>query len=510
MNVVAAIDQGTTGTTVLLLDAAGRIVGRGYRELPQYFPAPGWVEHDPEDWVRTTVDALAEARAAAGDPEVVAVGLTNQRETTVLWERDSGRPVGRAIVWQDRRTQDRCAELRRGGHEEAVAARTGLLLDPYFSATKIAWLLEHHSGLRARAEGGEIAFGTVDSFLAFRLSGGRSHVTDLSNASRTLLFDLSSLDWSEELLSLFGVPRALLPRLVPSSGQLASLRGVPGLADGTPLCGMAGDQQAALFGQGCLAPGDAKCTYGTGAFLLMNVGQQAIRSRHRLLTSVAWQIDGVTTYALEGSAFVAGALVQWLRDGLGIIEKSADVEALAASVPDSGGVVIVPALAGLGAPHWRPEARGLIAGITRGTTRAHLARAALEAIALQIVELVAAMQGDSGRQLRALRVDGGATANNLLMQIQADLLGVEVLRPAAVEVTALGAARLAGQAIGFFDQTAGAAAGATTVTRFSPTLEHTQPGAGTMSGTLSGAVSATTPDGPRGLRARWREAVEKA
>jgi glycerol kinase len=486
--VVAAIDQGTTGTTVLLLDAAGAIVGRGYRELPQHFPAPGWVEHDPEDWVRSTLEALALARTAAGDPEVVAVGLTNQRETAVLWDRASGRPVAPAIVWQDRRTQEACARLRAAGHEAKVAARTGLLLDPYFSATKVAWLLERVPGLRARAEAGEIAFGTVDAYLVHRLTAGRAHITDVSNASRTLLFDLHTLDWSEELLSLFGVPRSVLPRLVPNSGQLASLRGVPGLADGTPLCGMAGDQQSALYGQACFSPGDAKCTYGTGAFLLMNIGDQVIASRHRLLTSVAWQIDGATTFALEGSAFIAGALVQWLRDGLGIIQRSAEVEALAASVPDSGGVVIVPALSGLGAPHWRPEARGLIAGITRGTTRAHLARAALEAIALQIVELVTAMEADSGRRLRALRVDGGATSNDLLMQIQADLLGVEVQRPPAVEVTGLGAARLAGRAIDFFagDPASGPA------TAFAPTADHTRRAEG------------------QALRARWQEAVGKA
>jgi glycerol kinase len=495
MKVVASIDQGTTGTTVLLLDATGAIVGRGYREVPQHFPAPGWVEHDPEDWVRTTFEALAAARAMAGEPEIVAVGLTNQRETTVLWERQTGRPVARAIVWQDRRTQESCEELRRAGHEPALAARTGLLLDPYFSATKIAWLLEKVPGLRARAEAGEIAFGTVDSYLTFRLSGGKAHLTDLTNASRTLLFDLHTLDWSDDLCRLFGVPGALLPRLCPCSGELARLRGVPGLTDGTPLCGIAGDQQAALYGQGCFAPGDAKCTYGTGAFLLMNVGAEPIFSRNRLLTSVAWQVDGVTSFALEGSAFIAGALVQWLRDGLRIIERSSDIEALAASVPDSGGLVVVPALAGLGAPHWRPEARGLIAGITRGTTRAHLARAALEAIALQIADLVSAMEVDSGRRLRALRVDGGASANDLLMQIQANLLDAEVLRPAAVEVTALGAARLAARAIGFFS-TPGSEAAApgseTAMTRFLPTGDHTER------------------EGVRALRARWQDTVKKA
>jgi glycerol kinase len=466
--VVASIDQGTTGTTVLLLDRQRQVVGRGYREIPQHFPQPGWVEHDPEDHWRSTLEALASAQQMAGDPLVEAVGITNQRETTVLWERSSGRPVAPAIVWQDRRTQDACAALRAAGHEPAVMARTGLVIDPYFSATKIAWLLQHHPGLRERAARGEIAFGTVDTWLAYRMSGGQAHITDRTNASRTLLYDLYTGDFSDDLCGLFQVPRALLPRLVPSSGPLASLTGVPGIQDGTPLAGIAGDQQAALFGQGCLTPGDAKCTYGTGAFLLANIGEQPTISRQRLLTSVAWQLDGHTTFALEGSAFVAGALVQWLRDGLGIIAKSAEVEGLARSVPDSGGVVIVPALSGLGAPHWRPEARGLIAGITRGTTRAHIARAALEAIALQIVELVRAMEADAGQPIRALRVDGGATANDLLMQLQADLLGVDVLRPAFVELTALGAAELAARAVGFFrTETARADVG---VTRFSPTL----------------------------------------
>jgi glycerol kinase len=386
----------------------------------------------------------------------------------VLWDRSSGQPVAPAIVWQDRRTQDVCAALRAAGHEPSVMARTGLVIDPYFSATKIAWLLQHHPGLGERAARGEIAFGTVDSWLAWRLSSGQAHITDGSNASRTLLYDLHTGDFSDELCQLFQVPRALLPRLVPSSGQLARITGVPGIKDGTPLAGIAGDQQAALFGQGCLTPGDAKCTYGTGAFLLANIGDQPTISRQRLLTSVAWQLDGRTTFALEGSAFVAGALVQWLRDGLGIIAKAPEVEALARSVPDNGGVVIVPALSGLGAPHWRPQARGLIAGITRGTTRAHIARAALEAIALQIVELVRAMEADAGQPIRALRVDGGAAANDLLMQLQADLLGVDVLRPAFVELTALGAAELAARAVNFFQT--GAAAAEVGVTRFSPTL----------------------------------------
>jgi glycerol kinase len=449
-NVVAAIDQGTTGTTVLLLDGDERIVGRAYREIPQHYPAPSWVEHDPEDLYRSVLEALSEARTQAGNPTVQAVGITNQRETTILWDRQTGRAVAPAIVWQDRRTQEACAQLRTAGHEELIRQKTGLVLDPYFSATKIAWLLDADPTLRARAARGEIAFGTVDSFLATRLSGGLAHVTDPTNASRTLLFDLTTMRWSEELCALFKVPMTLLPHVVASSGYLARLHGVPGLADGTPLCGMAGDQQAALYGQGCLTPGDAKCTYGTGAFLLMNVGERPVLSKNRLLTSVAWQLPNATAYALEGSAFVSGALVQWLRDGLGIISKASEVEALAASVPDAGGVTIVPALAGLGAPHWRPEARGIISGITRGTTRAHIARAALEAMALQIVELVRAMEADAGRPLTSLKVDGGAAANDLLLQIQADLLGVEVVRPQIVEATAIGAGRLAGEALGFF------------------------------------------------------------
>jgi glycerol kinase len=487
--VVASIDQGTTGTTVLLLDRQRQVVGRGYREIPQHFPQPGWVEHDPEDHWRSTLEALAAARQMAGDPPIQAVGITNQRETTVLWERSSGRPVAPAIVWQDRRTQDTCAALRAAGHEPAVMARTGLVIDPYFSATKIAWLLQQHTGLRPRAERGEIAFGTVDSWLAWRLSGGQAHITDATNASRTLLYDLHSGDFSDELCRLFQVPRALLPRLVPSSGQLARITGVPGIQDGTPLAGIAGDQQAALFGQGCLTPGDAKCTYGTGAFLLANIGDRPTISRQRLLTSVAWQLDGHTTFALEGSAFVAGALVQWLRDGLGIINKAAEIEGLARGVPDSGGVVIVPALSGLGAPHWRPQARGLIGGITRGTTRAHIARAALEAIALQIVELVRAMEADAGQPIKALRVDGGAAANDLLMQLQADLLGVDVLRPAFVELTALGAAELAARAVGFFQSSGGAGAADVGVTRFTPTLSADQ---------------------RQQQLARWQEAVAKA
>jgi glycerol kinase len=490
VSLILGIDQGTTGTTVLLFEMSDgeHVRGRGYREIPQSFPAPGQVEHDPEAIWASVLAALGEARAQAPG-EIAAIGITNQRETTVIWERATGKPVAPAIVWQDRRTAAACEALRQRGHEPRVRALTGLLLDPYFSGTKIAWLLEHHSGLRARAERGELAFGTIDSYLLWRLSGGKTHVTDVTNASRTLLFDLEKLSWSDELCGIFGVPRALLPEVRPSLGQLAATRGVPGLADGIPVTGVAGDQQAALFGQGCVAPGDAKCTYGTGSFLLMNVGEKPVISRNRLVGTVAWQIGSRATYALEGSTFVAGALVQWLRDGLQIIDTAPAVEPLAASVPDSGGVTIVPALSGLGAPHWRPEARGLVTGITRGTTRAHIARAALEAIALQTVELVQAMSDDSGRILTSLRVDGGATANNLLMQIQADLLGVPIQRPAMVELTALGAARLAAQGIGLSPAGQAPPLDGSRVTVFSPRLGEAE---------------------RKSALGRWKEAVAKA
>ncbi|MEO5769103.1 MAG: glycerol kinase GlpK [Polyangia bacterium] len=461
---ILAIDQGTTGTTVLLVDAAAglRVRGRGYREIPQIYPRPGEVEHDPEQLWSSVIGAMEAAlgdaaarltadgamvNAAGVAARIAAIGITNQRETVVLWERSTGRCVGNAIVWQDRRTSAACAAMKQAGLEPLIRDRTGLVLDPYFSGTKVRWMLDQAPGLAAAAARGEIAFGTVDSFLIWRLSGGAAHVTDSSNASRTLLFDLAQRAFSDELLGLFGVPRALLPAVVGSAEVVASTSKVPGLPDGVPIAGIAGDQQAALFGQDCLQPGDVKCTFGTGAFVLMNVGEAPVRSPSGLLVTVAWTIDGVTSYALEGSAFIAGALVQWLRDGLKIIARAADVEALAASVPDSAGVVIVPALAGLGAPHWRPEARGIITGLTRGTTRAHLARAALEAIALQNVELVAAMRTDAARPINRMRVDGGAAANDLLMQLQADLLGVPVVRPAMLESTALGAAKLAARGV---------------------------------------------------------------
>lgn len=444
---LVAIDQGTTGTTVLLLDESMHIQGKGYCEIPQSYPAPGMVEHDPEAIWGSVLTAFRAARAQAPEGTILGLGITNQRETVMVWDKSSGRPVAPAIVWQDRRTADRCEALRAAGHEPLFQRRTGLLLDPYFSGTKLAWLLDRYD-LRARAR--ELAFGTIDSFLVWRLSGGKDHVTDVSNASRTLLFDLETLSWSPELCDLLDVPMGILPRIVPSAGVAAQTSGVAGIPDGTPVAGLAGDQQAALFGQGCFARGDSKCTYGTGSFLLMNVGDRPVASRHRLVGTVAWQTEAGTRYALEGSAFVCGALVQWLRDGLGLIEKSADIEPLAASVPDAGGVTVVPALAGLGAPHWRPEARGIILGISRGTSAGHVARAALEAMALQNVDLVRAMELDAGQPITTVRVDGGAAANDLLMQIQADLLGADIIRPAMVESTALGAGLLAAHGLGLY------------------------------------------------------------
>ncbi len=449
MRHVIAIDQGTTGSTVLVLDEELNVRGRGDRDFAQHYPAPGLVEHDPEEIWQSVLGALHQALAAAklGPRDVAAIGITNQRETTVLWDRASGTPVHRAIVWQDRRTAPQCALLAAAGHAERVRRRTGLPIDPYFSATKIAWLLDA-AGLRARAERGELAFGTIDSFLLHRLTGGLVHRTEPTNASRTLLFDIHEMAWSDELCGTFGVPRTLLPHVVPTAGIFGHTSGVPGLPDGVPIAGIAGDQQAALFGQACFEPGAAKCTYGTGAFLLMNTGASPVASRHGLVTTVAWELPGERAYALEGSAFVAGAAVQWRRASLGLGAHSHEIEALAASVPDSGGVIVVPAFTGLGAPHWRPDARGVITGITRGTTKAHLARAVLEGIALQNVDILRAMEADAGQALGALRVDGGAAANDLLMQFQADVLGVAIRRPEQLETTAFGAAFLAGLGAG--------------------------------------------------------------
>jgi glycerol kinase len=454
-DLILAIDQGTTGSTCLLVDPQLRVLARATREFPQHFPRPGWVEHDPEELYGSVLGAIADvlARSGVDTGRIAAVGITNQRETSLVWERDSGRPLHRALVWQDRRTAQACEALRAAGHEEMVRARTGLVLDPYFSATKLAWVLDHVPGARARATSGQLAAGTIDTFLVWRMTAGAAHVTEPSNASRTLLWPLTGGGWDDDLCRLLDVPRALLPDVLPCTARFGHTRGVPGLPDGLPICGIAGDQQAALFGQACFAAGEAKCTYGTGAFAVLNTGDTPVASRHGLLTTVAWQIGERTTYALEGSSFMAGAVVQWLRDGLGFITKAAEVEALAASVPDSGGVVLVPAHAGLGAPYWRPHARGLIAGITRGTTRAHIARAALEGIALQIADLLRAMSADIGGPLKVLRVDGGAAANDLLMQLQADLLGVPIARPTMLEATALGAVFLAGLGAGVWSDT---------------------------------------------------------
>jgi glycerol kinase len=443
MRHVIAIDQGTTGSTVLVLDEQLAVRGRGYKEFRQIYPQPGWVEHDPEDIWASVTAALGQAMSGIDAASIAAIGITNQRETAVLWERKTGKAAHNAIVWQDRRTADRCAELKAAGKEARVRELTGLTLDPYFSGTKIHWMLQHG----VSPDG--LAFGTVDSYLLWRLTGRAVHATDVTNASRTLLLDLKTLAWSDELCELIGVPRSLLPEVVPSSGTCGTTRGVPGLPDGIPIAGLAGDQQSALFGQACFTPGDAKCTYGTGAFILMNTGDVPVPSKSGLLTTVAWKLQtGELRYALEGSAFIAGAAVQWLRDGLGFFKSSSEVEALARSVEDSGGVIVVPAFAGLGAPHWRPEARGAITGLTRGTTRAHIARATLEGMALQIVDILRAMERDSGKHLRMLKVDGGAAANDLLMQFQSDVLGVEIARPELVESTALGAAFLAGLGTG--------------------------------------------------------------
>ena len=449
---ILAIDQGTTGTTALLVGRDLAVHGKQTVDFPQHYPRPGWVEHDPEEIWHSVRRAVRQLLEATGTPagRIAAVGLTNQRETTVLWERAGGRPVHNAIVWQCRRSAGICDELKGAGLEAAVRARTGLVLDPYFSGTKLTWLLREQPDLRGRAAAGHLAFGTIDSFLAWRLTGGRVHVTDVSNASRTLLMDLQSLQWDDDLLRIFAVPAELLPEIAPSAAVYGTTAGLDFLPDGIPVAGMAGDQQAALFGQACFRPGESKCTYGTGAFLLENIGRKPLTSKSGLLTTVAWQIGGETAYALEGSAFIAGAAVQWLRDGLGLVHTAAEIETLARQVPDSGGVVFVPALTGLGAPHWNSSARGLISGITRGTNSAHLARATLEGIALQIVDLCRAMADDKGEPLAVLKVDGGAAQNALLMQLQADLLEKPVSRPRTVETTALGAAMLAGLAVGFW------------------------------------------------------------
>ncbi|NUQ79880.1 MAG: glycerol kinase GlpK [Polyangiaceae bacterium] len=463
-DLLLAIDQGTTSTTSLVMDTSGKTLGRATREFRQHFPAPGQVEHDADEIWESVTLAVAEALARAGvaGSRIAAIGITNQRETTLVWERASGKPIHPAIVWQDRRTSNACADLKNEGHEDKVRATTGLVLDPYFSGTKIPWILDNVNGARGRAERGELAFGTIDSFLVWKLSGSEGshapiHITDVTNASRTLLMNLKTLDWDDDMLALFRVPKPMLPRIAGSAERVAETRGFSVLPDGIPITGIAGDQQAALFGQACFQPGDAKCTYGTGAFVLTNIGQVPVPSRHGLLTTVGWKIGSNVVYALEGSAFIAGAAVQWLRDGLGLFKTSKEIEVLAASVTSSEGVSFVPALSGLGAPYWDPEARGLICGLTRGTTAAHIARATLEGIALEVVDLLDAMADDLGQPLAKMRADGGAAANNLLLQFQADVAGISIERPAELESTARGAAMLAGIGAGLFKSEAEAA-----------------------------------------------------
>jgi glycerol kinase len=488
MSFVLALDQGTTSSRAIVFDHGGGIRAVAQREFAQHFPQPGWVEHDPTEIWASQFGVLAEALAKAGITAsgLAAIGITNQRETTLLWERSTGKPIANAIVWQDRRTAALCDALRNAGHADFIRRKTGLVIDAYFSGTKLKWLLDTVPGARDRARRGELAFGTVDAWLVWNLTGGTRHVTDPSNASRTLLFDIHRGVWDEELLALLDVPRSVLPEVVASSGVCAqaSLGGAS-----VPIAGIAGDQQAALFGQACLAPGLAKNTYGTGCFLLLNTGRNAVESRSNLLSTVAWRRDGVTDYALEGSVFIGGAVVQWLRDGLKLIRSAAEVEALAASVPDNGGAYLVPAFAGLGAPHWDAYARGAMLGLTRGTTAAHVARAALESIAYQSAEVLAAMESDASVKLAELRVDGGAAANNLLLQFQADLLGVPVVRPKVLETTALGAAYLAGRAVGYWRDDAEVAANWQIDRRFEPAMSRDH------------AIS---------LMAGWNKAVERA
>jgi glycerol kinase len=488
---VLALDQGTTSSRALLFDREGAVRSVAQREFDQIFPQPGWVEHNPgqiaSSQIAVAIEALTQAGAQASN--VATIGIANQRETTIVWRRDTGQPVYNAIVWQDRRTADFCERLRSEGHGPLIQQRTGLLIDSYFSASKIAWILDNVPGLRADAEAGRLAFGTVDTWLLWRLTGGRVHATDASNASRTMLFNIHTGAWDRELLDLFRVPISMMPSVHSSSEIYGAVSGVKAL-DGIRLAGIAGDQQAALFGQRCIRPGLTKNTYGTGCFMLQNTGRRAVPSSNRLVTTVAWKIGDVTEYALEGSVFVGGAVVQWLRDGLGLIRKSEEVEALANSVPDNGGVYFVPAFVGLGAPHWDSYARGSMFGLTRGTTAGHLARAALESIAYQVADLLDAMRLDSGDSVLELRVDGGAAANNSLMQFQSDILGVPVVRPAVTETTALGAAYLAGLAVGYWKADLETSSGTKDKDRrFEPQLSASE---------------------ARRLRNRWNEAVARS
>ena len=490
MRYILSLDQGTTSSRAILFDHDGGIAAVAQKEFQQIFPKPGWVEHDPQEiWatqMAVAIEAVSRAQARPGD--VAAIGITNQRETTVVWDRETGEPVYNAIVWQDRRTAEFCDRLKAGGHEPFIASRTGLVVDAYFSGSKVAWILDNVAGARTRAEAGRLAFGTVDSWLVWKLTNGQVHITDVSNASRTMLFNIRTLDWDPELLRLFGVPSSLLPQVRASSEVYGRVSRALGTED-VPIAGIAGDQQAALFGQMCVSPGLTKNTYGTGCFLLQNTGVEPVVSKNRLVTTVAWKVGSRTEYALEGSVFIGGAVVQWLRDGLRFFDRSTDVERLAAGVDDNGGVYLVPAFAGLGAPHWDPYARGLLIGITRGTTSGHIARAALESIAYQVDDLLEAVHRDAGITLAELRVDGGASTNDALMQFQADLLGVPVVRPAVTETTALGAAYLAGLAVGFWESPAEVARQWRAERRFEPRMP---------------------PAEAEKLRTRWREAVSRA
>ena len=490
MPYVLALDQGTTSSRAILFAHDGAIVSLARKEFRQIFPEPGWVEHDPHEIWSTQLAVAVEALGRAGvmPSELAAVGITNQRETAILWDRDTGEPVANAIVWQDRRTAPYCDRLKADDHEPLVRDRTGLVIDAYFSGSKIAWMLETLPGVRERAEAGRLAFGTVDSWLIWKLTGGQVHVTDVTNASRTMLFNIHTLAWDDDLLALLGVPAAILPEVRASSEVYGRVSDGLGLA-GVPIAGIAGDQQAALFGQMCVTPGLTKNTYGTGCFVLQNTGGRPVASNNRLVSTVAWQIGGRTEYALEGSVFIGGAVVQWLRDGLELIRHSADVEQLAATVPDAGGVFLVPAFAGLGAPHWDPYARGLVIGLTRGTTAGHLARAAVDSIAYQVADLLDAVHRDSGIPVAELRADGGAAVNDALLQMQADLLGVPVVRPAVTETTALGAAYLAGLAVGFWASPAEISRQWRVERRFEPSMPRPEAEA---------------------LRVRWQEAVRRA
>ncbi len=490
MRCILSLDQGTTSSRALVFDDHGAVRAVAQREFTQIFPQPGWVEHDPEEiavsQIAVALEALAKLKAQPSD--VAAIGITNQRETAIVWDRATSKPIYNAIVWQDRRTAAFCQQLKAEGHESLIQQRTGLLIDAYFSGSKISWILDHVQNARRLAEAGRLAFGTVDTWLLWKLTGGRVHITDASNASRTMLFNLHTGLWDRELLDILRIPASMLPAVRPSSEVYGEVSSVPGL-NGIPIAGIAGDQQAALFGQRCISPGLTKNTYGTGCFMLQSTGARAIASTNRLLTTVAWKIGGETHYALEGSVFIGGAVVQWLRDGLGIIRSSSEVEALANSVPDNGGVYFVPAFVGLGAPHWDSYARGAIFGLTRGSNAGHIARSALESIAYQVADLMDAVQTDTGTPLKELRVDGGASANESLMQFQADILGVPVVRPAMTETTALGAAFLAGLAAGFWKQLQTISDLPREERRFEPRLPRSQVNA---------------------MRQNWNEAINRA